>query len=86
MNLTLSTGVVSVCMSVCLCVYVCAPMEFVYESMYSHVYDGQWSPWRVPHDFFEIHIFGHLVAILRSKYAQILKFYKVGSLLGLQTS
>ena len=43
-----------------------------YESMYIHVYCGQWSPREVPNDFFwnfsKILIFGCLAAILRSKF------------------
>ena len=53
-------------------------MGFVNESMYTHVYGVQWSPWRVPFDFFlnfsKISIFGCLAAILRSKFYQNLKF------------
>ena len=46
-------------------------MGFVNESMYTHVYGVQWSPWRVPFDFFlnfsKIPIFGCLAAIFMPK-------------------
>ena len=56
---------------------VCALVGFVYESMYSHVYGGQWSPWRVPNDFygfFQKFTFRPFGANLRSTFAQNLKF------------
>ena len=45
-NLTLSDGAVFIC----LCVRL--TLGHFYESMYIHVYGGQWSPWRVSFDIF----------------------------------
>ena len=58
---------------ICLCVHA----GNFFESMCIHVGD-QWSPWRVAFGvFWNFPIFWCLVAILRSKFYQNLKFHKV---------
>ena len=63
--LTLSNGVVSVCM------YVRVQWAFFFESIYSHVYGVKWSLWGVPIgsflNFSKILIFGHFLAVFGSK-------------------
>ena len=54
------------------CAYVCAPVGFVYESMCSHAYDGQWFQWRVPNEFLGIfQKFTFLVILWLLKYFKV---------------
>ena len=70
--LTLSNGVVSVCVSVCM------QWAFFFESIYSHVYGVKWSLWGVPIgsflNFSKILIFGHFLAVFGSKLTPKLTF------------